>query len=288
MRVAVSSVAAISLLVGTASGAAADGEDARDRAFPTEQQVADARQSAALKVRDVGAIQASLLLANQRLERAAVLAEQQSEAYNGARWRLRLAKQAVSRTQAEVAAARATVRNQRRAIGALMATSYQQGTDLTALGAMMGADGPEGVLDQYAAFQGASESMQADYDRYVASDALAQVFEASARNAREEHRRLAIESRAARDAATTASDQALATATQISAEKDELIGELARAQNVSFDLAQRRQAALEEIARQRAEAQARAEAEAAARRQLAEEAAAEQATQARADAQARA
>ena len=32
------------------------------------------------------------------------------------------------------------------------------------------ADGPEGVLDQDAAFQGASPSLQADYDRFAAAD----------------------------------------------------------------------------------------------------------------------
>ena len=58
---------------------------------------------------------------------------------------------------------------------------------------MMSADGPEGVLDEFAAFQGASTSLQADYKRFAATDALAQVFESKARHAKAEQVRLAAE-----------------------------------------------------------------------------------------------
>ena len=275
------------MLLGAAPLAGADDHDSRSRAFPSEREVATAKALTAQKARDVGAIKASLLLANQQLEQAAVVAEQASEAYNGVMWRLQLAKEAVSTAQAEAVAARATVRQQRRVIGALMAASYQQGSELTAVGAMMGADGPEGVLDQYAAFQGASESLQADYDRFAASDALAQVFEEKAQEAREKQQRLVAAASVAKDQATEAAASAQEAATQVAAEKDRLIGELARAQSISFEVAQQRQSALEEIARQRAEARARAEAEAAARRQAAAEAAAAEARE-RADAQDRA
>ncbi len=246
--------------------------DKSHRAFPSRDEVAAAKERVAQTARSVGAIKASLLLANNRLEAAAVKAETASEAYNGAMWRLQTARQDLATARAEAAKARRSVAEQRKAIGALVAESYQQGGDLTALSAMMGADGPEGVLDQYATFQGASGSLQADYDRFAASDALAKVFEKRAEEARVKAERLADEARTAKDQAARAAAAAQTAAAEIAAEKDLLIRELARAQHISVSLARQRQTALEEIARQRAAARARAEAEEAARKQAAAEA----------------
>ena len=273
-------------------------------AFPSQDQVDRAKARAEQKAHDVGAIKARLLMANQRLDAANLRAEQASEAYNGAMWHLEQAKQAYRQARADAAHARRTVASQRNRIGALVAQSYQNGGDLTALNAMMSADGPQGVMDQYVAFQGASTSLQADYKRFAAADALAQVFEGKARRAKAEQVRLAAKAQQARDHAAASAEAAQAEASNIATEKDRLISQLAAAQNISVDLARKRQAALEEIARKRAEerarlaaiaeakakaaaeAKARAEAtakqqaaEAAARRKAAEEKAAEKAAQ---------
>lgn len=234
---------------------------------PSKTEVKAAEDAASQKARDVAAIKARLLLANQRLDQAATSAEQASEAYNGAMWRLQRATEAVQRARQEAVRARANVAEQRDAIGALVATSYQQATDLSGLSAMMGADGPEGVLDQYVAFQGASTSLQADYQRFAAADSLARVFEATAARAETEQRRVAARARAAREQAAAAAQAAQTAATEIAREKDQLIRELAKAQDISVALARKRQAALEEIARLRAEERARQEALAAARAQ---------------------
>lgn len=252
------------LLLAVVPSAAAD---RGDRAFPSRDEVATAEERVADKARDVGAIKASLLLANQRLEMAAVEAEQASEAYNGAMWRLQLAKEEVTRAQAEAEAARRRVGEQRDVIGALVAASYQQGAELTAVTALVGVGGPQDVLAHYATFEGAASSLQADYDRFAATDALAQVFELRAEEARKEQQRLAAEARLAKDEAARAASAAQAAAQQITAEKDQLVRELATAQNISVKLAQQRQTALEEIAQQRAAERARAEAEAAAAEQ---------------------
>jgi cell wall-associated NlpC family hydrolase len=254
-------------------------------AFPSQEQVDRAKARAEQKAHDVGAIKARLLLANQRLDAANVRAEQASEAYNGAMWRLEQAKQAYRQARADAEHARRTVASQRNRIGALVAQSYQNGGDLTALNAMMSADGPQGVMDQYVAFQGASTSLQADYKRFAAADALAQVFEGKARHAKAKQVRLAAEAAQARDAAVASADAAQAEATDIAAEKEKLITQLAAAQNISVDLARQRQAALEEIARKRAEERARlaaiaeAKAKAAAEAKARAEAAAQQRAQ---------
>jgi peptidoglycan DL-endopeptidase CwlO len=250
--------------------------DARENAFPSQDRVDDAQARVAQKARDVGVIKARLLLANQRLEQAATRAEQASEAYNGALWRLEQARQKYRAARREADRAQRTVASQRNRIGALVAQSYQEGRDLSALNAMMSADGPEGVLDQYVAFQGASTSLEADYKRFSAADSLAGVFEAQAKQAKAEQVRLADRAERAKDLAVSAAESAQSEAARVAVEKDQLIRELARAQNISVQLARERQAALEEIARRRAEERARLEAIEAAR------------TEARAEARARA
>lgn len=254
------------------------------KAYPTKAQVDAAKAEAARRAKDVGAIKGALLLANQRLDQASTAAEQASEAYNGAMWRLQVAAQKLKQAQKDAARARAHVADQRDAIASLVVTSYQQGTQLSSLTAVMGSDGPEGVMDQYAAFQGASTSLKADYERFAASDALAQVFEHTARQAKVDQVKLAAKARVAKQKATVAARQAQAAAVQIAAEKNRLIHALAKAQNISVRLAQKRQTALEEIARRRAEARARALALAAARAKAAAEARAKAAAAARAKA----
>jgi peptidoglycan DL-endopeptidase CwlO len=239
--------------------------DARENAFPSQDRVDDAQARVAQKARDVGVIKARLLLANQRLEQAATRAEQASEAYNGALWRLEQARQKYRAARREADRAQRTVASQRNRIGALVAQSYQEGRDLSALNAMMSADGPEGVLDQYVAFQGASTSLEADYKRFSAADSLAGVFEAQAKQAKAEQVRLADRAERAKDLAVSAAESAQSEAARVAVEKDQLIRELARAQNISVQLARERQAALEEIARRRAEERARLEAIEAAR-----------------------
>ena len=258
-------------------------------AFPSKDRVDRARADARQKAHDVSVIKARMLLADQRLAQADTKAEQASEAYNGAMWRLQQAKQRYHAAQVQAARARRTVVSQRDRIGALVAQSYQEGGDLTALHAMLGADGPNGVLDQYAAFQGASSSLQADYQRFAASDALARVFERKAQHAKAEQVRRAGQARAAKAQAVAAAQAAQAEASSIAAQKNQLVRELAQAQNISVSLARQRQTALAEIARKRAEerarraaAIARAKARAEARAQAEARAKAEAAREARA------
>jgi cell wall-associated NlpC family hydrolase len=248
---------------------------------PSQADVDRAQAAAAATARDVGAIKARMLLADQRLEAAALRAEQASEAYNGAMWRVEQAREEYRDARAEADRARRTVASQRDRIGALVAQSYQDGGDLSAVNAVMSAEGPEGVLDQYAAFQGASTSLQADYSRFAATDSLAGVFEKQAAHAKVEQVRLAEQAKQAQAAATAAAAAAQTEATAIAAEKDRLVRALATAQNISVSLARSRQVALEEIARRKAEerarraaaaeAEARAAADAKARREAAQE-----------------
>lgn len=223
-----------------------------DPAYPSQAEVDRAREVAAARAGDVARIKTALVLANRRLEAASRDAEIAVEAYNGAMWRLEEAKRELADAEQAAREAHAQLATQREAVGALVAQSYQHGTGLSALRAVMTAEGPEGLLDQYAAYRGAADSMQADYDRFSATETIAEVFEAKARDARAAADRAAAEAARLKDAAIGAQQAAQRAAGSIAAEKDRLIRELARAQNISVTLARKRQTALEEIARRRA------------------------------------
>jgi cell wall-associated NlpC family hydrolase len=224
-----------------------------------------ARGRAVQKARDVSSIKAEMALAEGRLRAADLRAEQASEAYNAALWRLQRAKDAYRAAHTAAVRARRTVSAQRDHIGALVAQSAQLGGDLSALDAIMSADGPEGILDQFAAFQGASTSLQADYQRYTATDSLARVFEARAASAKARQVRMAAVAKQAQARASAAAEAAQREASAIAAQKAQLLRELAQAEHVSVAMARARQAALAEIARRRAEERARRLAVAAAR-----------------------
>lgn len=247
--------AAGSLLVSTVLAAGLvtpAGADEPDGSLPSRSEVAAAEQRVVDRAREVGAIQASLVLADQRLEDAAVEAEMASESYNGARWRLERARQELATARIEAAAARRTLAKQRKEIATVVAASYQEGAAITAVSAMVGADGPEAVLDRYASFQGVAGRLQADFDRYAATEVMAEGFRDRARRARSVAADVAAEARAAQERAAGAAAAAQRAADEVAAEKERLVRELARAQDISVSLARRRQVALEQAAQQRA------------------------------------
>jgi cell wall-associated NlpC family hydrolase len=283
LRLTAAGVVVLALLAPSPAALADRGNGGQ--AFPSQQQVQQAQQQVAQRQRDVATIRARLLLAGQQVQLAQQRAEQASEAYNGAMWHLQQATQRLTEARAQAAQARSDAAVQRDRIGALVAASYQQGDQLSALNALLSADGPQGVLEQYAGFQGASTALQSDYQRFTASEAVAQVFEQKAAEAKQQQVRLAAKAREARDAAAGAAQQAQAEAATVAVEKQRLIRELATAQGVSVRLAAQRQQALAEIARKRAEEAAR---RAAARARAAAEARARAEAKAAAEAKAQA
>src|SRR4051812_25485596 len=78
------------------AGGLAGGVAAADEDTPSRQEVRAAREAVGAKADDVASVRAQLVLANQRLEQAAMVAAQASEAYNGARWRAAQARAAAA------------------------------------------------------------------------------------------------------------------------------------------------------------------------------------------------
>ncbi len=263
-RAVVALAAAVTLLASTAPAALAD-RTAADKsgktAYPTQKQVDQAKNAVASKSESVASLKAQLVLANRRLDETAMAAEQAAEAFNGARWRLKEAGLKVTKAHKEAAAARKNVEGQRAGIAALVTQSYISGGDLRVVDALVNADGPEGVMDRYLAYEGASTSMDAAYQRFEASSALAKRFEKQAETARAAQQQAVGEARAARDQAAAAAQNAQQLSDEVAARKRDLVRQLATAQGISVKLAQERQDALARIAAEKAAAAAARRAE---------------------------
>ena len=266
-------------------------------AFPSQGEVEAAEQRAEDTARSVSAIQADFAAANQELEGLGIAAAQAAEAYNGALWRLEQARADARQARRKADRAKARTARQRDGIGALVADTYQGGSDLGQVSAYLTSTDADALLDRFAAFKGASSTMQARLDRFRAAYSLNQVFEQEAKRAVARADRAEQEAEAARQAAQDAVAAQQAAVSSIEDRKAALVQELAQAQSISVQLAAQRQQALERQAELRRQRAAERAAELARRREAAEAAqqaaeerearAAREAAQARAAAQAR-
>jgi peptidoglycan DL-endopeptidase CwlO len=106
--------------------------------------------------------------------------------------------------------------------------------------------------------QSAGDSMQARYDNFKIASAKARTTATKAAQAEKKQEGLAAEAKKAAEEAGQAAAAASAAANEVAAQRQQLIQELAEAQNISVGLATRRHEALERIAREKAAAAARA------------------------------
>jgi cell wall-associated NlpC family hydrolase len=242
--------------------------------------VLDARHRAAHAADDVAGIKAALVQADLRMQAAAVRAEQAAESYNGARWHLQQAQRDARVADRHAAIASADAQHQRRSYAATVVASYEMGPSLSPLSAVTGATGLAGVVTRMSTLQNAQDAMDHTYDSFRASSTLAGVASTQAETARARAAALATRARQARDAAAAAAAAADSETRAIAAQKTRLIRHLARLQHVSVSLAERRQAGIEQAAREAAQRAAEVAARRAAARQAAARAAAQAAQQA--------
>jgi cell wall-associated NlpC family hydrolase len=243
---------------------------------PSRQDVRDARTAARDKARDVAAVQADLAAANQRLQESAIEAAQATEAWNGARYRLEQAQQAAAAADERAGIARTDVDRQQDAYADALVSSYQLAPTLTAVASMVRADGIGAVLQQSETMRAAESALDSRYDGFVAVSTLADVALGQAEAARAEAEQAQVAAREARDRARAAAEAAAAEAQAIADRKGELIAELAELEDISVELAEERQGALDERRAQAAAAAAQEATEQAAAEEAAEQEAAEQ------------
>ncbi len=231
-------------------------------AMPSQAQVDKAKKDAAAKLLSVHQIEAQLAGAQARMEAASQAAEIAFEKYNGARWELQQARQATRRAQSASLKAATDVESERAGIVQLVTESYQNGTDLNTATALMSDEGPAGLMNRYGVVQSAGDSMQAAYDRFKVASAKAKTYASRAAKAEKHQQSLAVEAKQLAASAGQAAAAAGALTSQIADQKQQLVQDLAKAQNISVALAGKRAKALEEIAQQKAAEARRAKEEA--------------------------
>ncbi len=205
-------------------------------------------------------LEGQLAAANAQLQQAALDASVAAEAYNGAMWRLSEAKKSVRKAEAAELKAKENVKVQRSGIVTFVTDSYQNGTELNSATAIMSDEGPKGLMNRYGVVESAGDSMEARYDNYREASAVAKAYTVKAAKAQKRQESLAVEARDLRNAAEAAANSAAVAAGQIASQKEELVQALASAQNISIELAGKRQQALEKIAQEKAAAAAQAKA----------------------------
>ena len=235
----------VALALGGGLGGGLGGMALADEPTPSKRQVHDARAAVRAQAADVAEVRARLAAADQRLQESSIAAARASEEYNGARWRAQQARAAAEKARRAAGAARADVDRQRAAYAAAAVASYELAPGLTALSALVRADGIDAVLQRSATMVNATDALEANYDAFRAAAVVADVAREHADSARGEAERAEGEARSTRRDARSAVAAAAAAAESIAAEKTGLIARLARLQDVSTDLAARRQRALE-------------------------------------------
>ncbi len=258
LRAALGAVCVVALAATPLPSATADGDG--QSAVPSRADVRDARQQVATRADQVGQIQAQLALAQQRLQQVQVASMQATEAYNGAVYRLQQARAEARAAERRADLADREVERQRRALEGFAVGSASDASSMSDLSTLLSSGGPEQLLQDYRSWSDTTSALQSDLDSWDASRAVAEVLREQADAARERRAEAADAARAARDAAQAAVAAAEQQEASIQAETDQLVRELAAAQQVSVQLARERQVALAEAAEQAAQEAAEQEA----------------------------
>ncbi|WP_092652648.1 C40 family peptidase [Actinopolymorpha singaporensis] len=247
----------LALLIGvavvtTAGPAAAEPPD--PPSIPSRHQVEVARGRAADAAADVGQVQARLAEADARLRALDVAAQTAVEAYDTAVYGRTKAGRAARAAAARADRARRQVEERRREVARLAVADYSQDGRLTEIVAYLDAEGPRTMLDRASTASMVSTSANNAYQRLRAGQAVSHVLAQEAAASAGVVRRRAAEADRARQQAVAALSTQTRAVDSIEAEKAALVARLADLQNISTDLAAKRQAGLAEQARRGAEA----------------------------------
>jgi cell wall-associated NlpC family hydrolase len=235
--------------------------DPRPPVIPSQSHVDAAKRAAAAKAAQVAAIERQLAGATDRLEALGTEAEKAAEAYNGAVYRLAQAKVEAAAAQARAAKAEQTLAQQSQEIGRFAAATYQGGGQLAQVAPLFTADGAQGLLESAGAARSISTAMQGAYLRYSATQVVRNAFRLQANEA---VKRVAAATEAAARAkaqAVAAQKSQAAAVASMGVERRRQISQLAQLRKTSYQVAEQRQNGLEELARQRAAAEAARKAE---------------------------
>ncbi|WP_460446096.1 coiled-coil domain-containing protein, partial [Angustibacter aerolatus] len=252
------------VLTAGAAPALADPSGSGRPVYPSKQQVDDAKHAVTSKAGQVDAIQAQLAVASARLEQAQTAAEVAAEAYNAAKVELDQRTKAAQQARARATAAQQRADDAREAVGRLAVDTYVSGPQLGGIEVLAGVSSPQDLADHAAGVRLAGSITNQALGTADAAKVVAELMRRQADLALAQQQAAAARLERARQAAADRAGAAASEAASISAQRTSLIAQLASLQQTSVQLAEQRQAGLEEEARRRAEAARKAAAERAA------------------------
>lgn len=229
-----------------APGAQADPSGPADPDTPTVGEIRAAQDRAAVAKTRVQVIQEKLADAAADLETASIRAAKAAEAWNGARWAAEQARAARQAAAAESVKADQTLIVQKADYRDAVITADAMGFQLSAVGALVSADGMESLVERSAAIDHVEAMFNQQRNEFIAAADDAEKASAAATAASVKADQTAADARVARDEAQAAARSAKATTARIERRKARLVRTLARLQGVSVTLAARRQRAIEE------------------------------------------
>ncbi|MFE0458060.1 C40 family peptidase [Kitasatospora sp. NPDC058965] len=243
-----------------------DGPAPDGQPYPSADEVARAKAEADRQAGAESAIEAQLAGARSELDRAALLAEQAVEAYDGARVRLAAARAASVAADDRAARAETARADAAEQAAGLAAATYRAGTtpELSAVDALLGARGPRAATEQAVAVGEAGRTTRQILDTATGTAREAADTARTARDCSDAAERavLAVDRAKAEAQQRVAAQQTLVG--QLAERREQLLGELAAARRTTVDLERRRQQALDAIAAEQAAAAARTAAQQAA------------------------
>lgn len=227
-------------------GAQADPSGPADPDTPSVSDIRAARDQATTAKTKVQLVQDELAAAAADLETASIRAAKAAEAWNGARWAADQARTAKQVALAESVKANRTMVVQKADYRDAVITAEAMGLELTAVGALVSADGMESLVERSAAIDHVQAMFDQQRNEFISAADAAKKASATATAASDKADQTAADALVARDEAQAAARTAVATTARIERRKTRLVRTLARLEGVSVALAARRQAALEE------------------------------------------
>ncbi|MGL5810374.1 MAG: C40 family peptidase [Nocardioides sp.] len=212
---------------------------------PTAEEVAAAEADAARTAASVGEVRARLAAAQARLDAATITAARAAEEFNGARWRLRQAREEAWQAARQADRAGAEADRQRTIFGESLVSSYRSAPELRALTAIARSDGIETLIERSSAMRIGQDAMGARQEDLAAAEALAERAAARAAATKVAAGQASERARSALGRAREAQRAATALAAGVAAERSALIARWAQLRGISVELAARRQEALE-------------------------------------------
>jgi cell wall-associated NlpC family hydrolase len=254
LRTLIALCAALSLLAAGVAGSAVAAPG--DPTTPSQEEVRKAREDAERAAGGVAAAQRELVAASTQLQRLGTTLAVASERYNAAMFVLEQARDDAREARAQHEASVIAEAAAQDDLGAFAAAAYRSGGDIARVSAMLGADGPQTLIDQASTMTVLGDRQAAIITRLEAARAASAVLRQRAESALDEQQAAAAEVARAKATAERAVARQQAVADRLAERRESLIAQLQRLQGRSESLARARADALEREAAERAAAEA--------------------------------